>query len=249
MTGAQKSYLKTLSEEAKAEFNETLTKAQASERIDELQRATGRGKDARRQAQPADIRSDLLRRDSLCPGSMAVGLTEILSETSLAGPECADDRSLPEFAMKSKHRLGVAALLVAGGGLALHVALAQVPGIWRTGLQRHDLATPGRELIQVRVDFAPGALAPGHSHPGEEIVYVIGGVHGVPARGQAGHAQDRRSLVYPRRNDPLGEERRQRRLGRARYLRGRKGQAAGRVGGVRRSDKHLPCVFACMKSG
>ena len=44
MTGAQKSYLKTLSEEAKVEFDESLTKAEASKRIDELQDATGRGK-------------------------------------------------------------------------------------------------------------------------------------------------------------------------------------------------------------
>ena len=44
MTGAQKSYLRTLSEEAKVDFDETLTKAQASERIDELQAKTGRGK-------------------------------------------------------------------------------------------------------------------------------------------------------------------------------------------------------------
>jgi len=37
MTGAQKSYLKTLSEEAGEEFDETLSKADASKRIDELQ--------------------------------------------------------------------------------------------------------------------------------------------------------------------------------------------------------------------
>jgi hypothetical protein len=43
MTGAQRSYLKTLSEEAKAEFDENLTKAEASKRIDELQQKTGRG--------------------------------------------------------------------------------------------------------------------------------------------------------------------------------------------------------------
>lgn len=42
MTGAQKSYLKTLSEEAGEEFDETLTKAQASERIDALKQQTGR---------------------------------------------------------------------------------------------------------------------------------------------------------------------------------------------------------------
>ncbi len=43
MTGAQKSYLKTLSEEAHVDFDETLSKANASKRIDELQHQTGRG--------------------------------------------------------------------------------------------------------------------------------------------------------------------------------------------------------------
>ncbi len=43
MTGAQRSYLKTLAEEAKEDFDETLTKAQASQRIEELQHKTGRG--------------------------------------------------------------------------------------------------------------------------------------------------------------------------------------------------------------
>lgn len=44
MTGVQASYLKTLSEEAAVEFDPDLTKAQASERIDELQERTGRGR-------------------------------------------------------------------------------------------------------------------------------------------------------------------------------------------------------------
>ena len=43
MTGAQRSYLKTLSEEAKVPFDESLSKADASRRIDELQQLTGRG--------------------------------------------------------------------------------------------------------------------------------------------------------------------------------------------------------------
>lgn len=45
MTGAQRSYLSTLSEEAKVDFDENLTKAEASKRIDELQEKTGRGAD------------------------------------------------------------------------------------------------------------------------------------------------------------------------------------------------------------
>jgi hypothetical protein len=44
MTGPQASYLKTLSQEANEEFDETLSKAEASKRIDELQEKTGRGK-------------------------------------------------------------------------------------------------------------------------------------------------------------------------------------------------------------
>jgi hypothetical protein len=43
MTGAQKSYLETLSAEAKEPVEEDLTKADASRKIDELQKKTGRG--------------------------------------------------------------------------------------------------------------------------------------------------------------------------------------------------------------
>ena len=45
MTGAQRSYLETLSQEAGEEMDENLTKAEASKRIDELQQKTGRGTD------------------------------------------------------------------------------------------------------------------------------------------------------------------------------------------------------------
>lgn len=44
MTGPQRSYLQTLCREAKEEFDENLTKAEASKKIDELQAKTGRGK-------------------------------------------------------------------------------------------------------------------------------------------------------------------------------------------------------------
>ena len=65
-------------------------------------------------------------------------------------------------------------LLIAS--MVVGTALAQAPGITRTDLQQHDLSVPGREVIQVRVDFAPGVLAPAHNHPGEEIVYAIEGL-------------------------------------------------------------------------
>jgi quercetin dioxygenase-like cupin family protein len=55
-------------------------------------------------------------------------------------------------------------------------AHAQQSGVTRIDLQRHDLSIVGREAVQVRVDFAPGAAAAGHKHPGEEIIYVLAGV-------------------------------------------------------------------------
>jgi hypothetical protein len=52
MTGAQRSYLKTLCDEAHEPMDETLTKAQAAKRIDELQQQTGRGADTPRHPRP-----------------------------------------------------------------------------------------------------------------------------------------------------------------------------------------------------
>jgi quercetin dioxygenase-like cupin family protein len=66
-------------------------------------------------------------------------------------------------------------VLMARGDLALPVAQAQQTGSKRTDLQRQDLSAPGREVVQVRVDFDPGYVAPRHTHPGEEIIYVIEG--------------------------------------------------------------------------
>jgi quercetin dioxygenase-like cupin family protein len=72
-------------------------------------------------------------------------------------------------------RVITVAMLIAASGLALHTAWAQLAGTKRTDLQRHDLSAPGREVVQVRVDFDPGSAAPRHTHPGEEIIYVLEG--------------------------------------------------------------------------
>ena len=69
----------------------------------------------------------------------------------------------------------MALVLMTGSGLALHVTHAQQPGITRTDALRHDLGVPGREVIQVRVDFGPGAAFGKHSHPGAEVAYVLEG--------------------------------------------------------------------------
>ena len=66
-------------------------------------------------------------------------------------------------------------MVVVGTGLAQQGVRAQQAGATRTDLQRHDLSVPGREVIQVRVELEPGVTSPRHSHPGEEIIYVLEG--------------------------------------------------------------------------
>jgi quercetin dioxygenase-like cupin family protein len=66
------------------------------------------------------------------------------------------------------------------------MAVQQVPGIHRTDLQQSDLSIPGYEVIQNRVDISPDAPFIRHTHPGEEIIYVLEGpleyeVEGKPA--------------------------------------------------------------------
>ena len=72
-------------------------------------------------------------------------------------------------------RVMAAAALIAGSIFAVSVAQAQQAGIKRTDLQRHDLSVPGREAVQVRVDIDPGVAFGRHTHPGEEIIYVLDG--------------------------------------------------------------------------
>ncbi|AGW93083.1 MULTISPECIES: cupin domain-containing protein [Cupriavidus] len=72
-------------------------------------------------------------------------------------------------------RLIATALLVVGSSMAMQAAQAQAVGIHRTDLLKQDISVPGREAVQVRVDFDPGAFAPKHSHPGEEVAFVLEG--------------------------------------------------------------------------
>ena len=76
--------------------------------------------------------------------------------------------------MKATRIMAIAAL-VATTGLALHMTQAQQVGARRIDLQRHDLSVAGREVLQTIVELEPGTTAPRHSHPGEEIIYVLEG--------------------------------------------------------------------------
>jgi quercetin dioxygenase-like cupin family protein len=72
-------------------------------------------------------------------------------------------------------------LVVLMAGAAL---VAQNPGLQRTILQRKDISMPGREAVIARVDIAPTTFAGRHTHPGEEIGYVLEGEGEILIEGQ-----------------------------------------------------------------
>jgi len=84
------------------------------------------------------------------------------------------------------------------------IAIALVAGVWgmqrasaegpaapagpvgfkRTELQKHDTTAGGREALMARGDFQPGAVVPKHTHPGEEVGYVVEGELEVTVEGK-----------------------------------------------------------------
>src|SRR5258708_39008714 len=65
--------------------------------------------------------------------------------------------------------LTVATFCLAAG---LH---AQQAGFKRTVLQQTDISVPGREVVTAVAEFQPGASPGRHTHPGEEVGYVVEG--------------------------------------------------------------------------
>ncbi|MBB5053312.1 quercetin dioxygenase-like cupin family protein [Afipia massiliensis] len=81
--------------------------------------------------------------------------------------------------MKKYRIITAAAALLVATSLILPVARAgevSLGDIKRTNLMRNDLSAPGREVIQVLVEFELGVKAVRHSHPGEELVFVTEGL-------------------------------------------------------------------------
>jgi len=70
-------------------------------------------------------------------------------------------------------------LAVAATGIALSVTAsviyAQASGLTRTLVGKADVSVPGREAVVARVELAPGATAGRHTHPGDEISYILEG--------------------------------------------------------------------------
>jgi quercetin dioxygenase-like cupin family protein len=64
---------------------------------------------------------------------------------------------------------GTALLALAG------VIVAQTPALTRTIVTKADVSVAGREAVIARVEVAPGGIAGWHTHPGDEISYVMDG--------------------------------------------------------------------------
>jgi quercetin dioxygenase-like cupin family protein len=71
--------------------------------------------------------------------------------------------------------VAVAAVAVGSLTLSVRALYGQVPGFKRVELQKHDLATAGREAVMARGEFNAGAVVPKHTHPGEEVAYILEG--------------------------------------------------------------------------
>jgi len=68
-----------------------------------------------------------------------------------------------------------AALAAAALGTGIGPLNAQQPGFTRTVLQDQDLTVQGRHAVVARAEFIPGGQAGRHTHPGEELGYVVEG--------------------------------------------------------------------------
>ena len=78
-----------------------------------------------------------------------------------------------------------AALALAIGAASVALIWAQAPGIQRTVVKKADVSVPGREAVVARVEIAPNAFAGRHTHPGDEISYVMEGEGEILIEGQA----------------------------------------------------------------
>jgi quercetin dioxygenase-like cupin family protein len=67
------------------------------------------------------------------------------------------------------------ALVGAGLALVADTLFAQASGLTRTMVGRADVSVPGREAVIARVEVSPGTYAGRHTHPGDEISYVLEG--------------------------------------------------------------------------
>jgi quercetin dioxygenase-like cupin family protein len=77
--------------------------------------------------------------------------------------------------MKSIRKWAVLSFAAAVFIAVVGVISAQNSAIKRTVVYKGDVSVPGREAVIAQVEIAPGGRAGRHTHPGDEISYVIEG--------------------------------------------------------------------------
>src|SRR5205085_7972854 len=87
----------------------------------------------------------------------------------------ASSAALQEGHMR-RWKIGVAVAGAMGAALlGVQTLRAQQPGFKRMELQKQDLGTPRAQVVQALADFEPGGAVGKHTHPGEEVSYVVEG--------------------------------------------------------------------------
>jgi quercetin dioxygenase-like cupin family protein len=76
------------------------------------------------------------------------------------------------------------AVAVLAGTWGIQTLNAQQPGLTRVPLQDHDITATNRHAVQARAEFGPGGETGKHTHPGEEVSYVLEGTLQLEVAGQ-----------------------------------------------------------------
>jgi quercetin dioxygenase-like cupin family protein len=86
---------------------------------------------------------------------------------------------------KNLKRLAAALALLGATAALLAQTTAPAPALTRTVVATADVSVPNRQAVVARVEIAPGGVAGWHTHPGDEISYVMEGEALLLIAGQA----------------------------------------------------------------
>lgn len=146
MTGAQRSYLKTLSEEARQPFYDALTKADASRRIDELQRMLGRGDGRAGEASGAGAGSG--------SGRGGGGAARTVADLMTRGVRAMAPEDSVEFAAQAMDELNVGVVPVCDGDELVGIVTDRDIVVRCVAQGRPVATTPLREIISTEPECA-----------------------------------------------------------------------------------------------
>ena len=82
-------------------------------------------------------------------------------------------------------KIGATVFAIGAALVGMNALYAQQPGFKRVELQRIDTSTPGWEAVLMRAEFEPKAEVGKHTHPGNEVAYILEGALELSVEGQA----------------------------------------------------------------